>query len=312
MKCPMVSVYVCAYNQEKTIERCIESILAQTYSNKEIIIINDGSTDGTSELLKKYSRCCKVINKKNEGISLSRKKAISECNGSFVATVDADDYVGPKWLEIAMKIIIKTKSDVAMMGFESVNNNGNRLLFGLRKNYKYKVKSGIEVTKLLSRDILKNMCWGYIAAKSLCLDSLRLFDGISYYEDVAVTYNIMINAKKVVFIPGQYYFYVKNENSITKSPSIRQIKDLEKIRGEIEANLISKYPEIVKSWNFHILIMEYQIASLISNNKIKMNKLRLLILNNIPLKINFFEKIKIALIRTNIYSYVYKLLKKIR
>lgn len=312
MKYPKVSVYVCVYNQENTIERCLNSILRQTYNNKEIVVINDGSTDKTGNILKRYSETCKILYQENKGLSLSRKKAIEECTGEYIASVDADDYVSKKWLEKAMEALLTTKANVAMMGFQSVKNNGSKLIFGLNKNYKYEIKNGLEVVELLSRDKLKNMNWGYVVKRQLSLNALNSFDGIQYYEDVATTYHIMLNAGHVVFVPGQYYFYVKNEYSITRSPSIRQVEDLEKIRSNIKHDLSSRYPLIVQNWNFHIFIMEYQIISLIGNSETKLSNLRFMILSNRSPKISISENLKLFLIKVNIYKIIYRWLKKAR
>ncbi|MCH9394646.1 glycosyltransferase family 2 protein [Limosilactobacillus reuteri] len=303
------SVYVCAYNQEKNIEKCIDSILNQDYDNLEVIIINDGSTDNTLKVIEKYKNKCIIVNQTNRGLALSRKKALQICTGDYIGTVDADDYVAPNWLSSCKNAIIKTDADAIVSGFYYVNSNGKVL-----KNNSFKLanKSGKNVVELLSEDKLKNMVWSYVARANLYKNILSSFENITYYEDLASTYLIMMQSHKVVFLPDNYYYYVQHKGTITKLPSMKQVKDLEHIRHQINVNMIHQKMSFNKNWNFHIYIMEYQICSLINSRNNYLNNLRKYIIENIPERLSGLEKIKLLLIWMNAYKFLYPFAKKIK
>lgn len=103
---PKVSVIVPAYNVEHKIRECLNSILLQTYDNKEIIVVDDGSTDRTSEicdLFEKKHDCIKVIHQKNKGVSVARNVAMNNSSGTYIVFVDSDDVVEPQYIDELMK-----------------------------------------------------------------------------------------------------------------------------------------------------------------------------------------------------------------
>ena len=99
---PFITVLVTAYNVSEYINRCIDSILSQTYKNFELLIINDGSTDNTLEMLQQYKSNphVQLINKANGGVSSARNMGIKVAKGSYIAQVDGDDYVSKDWLRV--------------------------------------------------------------------------------------------------------------------------------------------------------------------------------------------------------------------
>ena len=103
---PKVSVIVPAYNVEQTITACLNSLLLQTYNNKEIIVVNDGSTDNTAEICNKFkelNECIKVVHQKNAGVSSARNRALEIATGEYIVFVDSDDTVEPSYIEELMK-----------------------------------------------------------------------------------------------------------------------------------------------------------------------------------------------------------------
>ena len=101
MKSPKVSIIIPCYNVEKYLDRCMNSLANNTYDNKEIIFINDGSNDSTSSILDNYKdkyTFVKVIHKKNEGVSKARNSGLSNADGEYVMFVDPDDYVEPNFI----------------------------------------------------------------------------------------------------------------------------------------------------------------------------------------------------------------------
>ena len=122
-----VSIIVPIYNSEKYIERCIKSILNQTYKNFELILINDGSTDKSIDILNKYKKIDKrisIIDKKNEGVAKTRNLGIQKAKGKYVMFIDNDDFINKNYVETYYKIIKEKKLDIVIGGYERVNSKG--------------------------------------------------------------------------------------------------------------------------------------------------------------------------------------------
>ena len=123
-----ISIIIPAYNCEKTISRCIDSILRQTYRDYEIIIINDGSTDNTKDICGKYkSSNIKLINRINEGPSKARNIGIKEARGDFIVFVDSDDYLDENMLYCMIKCIKENKTDIAVCGYNIIRDGRTKI-----------------------------------------------------------------------------------------------------------------------------------------------------------------------------------------
>ena len=119
----LVSVIIPAYNIEDYIGRCLDSVLSQTYKNLEIIVIDDGSSDRTGEILDDYEKKnhrMKVIHKENGGVSSARNIGIDRANGDYIGFVDGDDRVNPKLFETLVKLINGENADIAHCGYQMV------------------------------------------------------------------------------------------------------------------------------------------------------------------------------------------------
>lgn len=122
MKSPKVSIIIPCYNVEKYLDRCMNSLANNTYDNKEIIFINDGSNDSTSSILDNYKdkyTFVKVIHKKNEGVSKARNSGLSNADGEYVMFVDPDDYVEPNFIAKASQEMEHSNCDMIMFGFNT-------------------------------------------------------------------------------------------------------------------------------------------------------------------------------------------------
>ena len=127
MKEPKLSVIVSVYNTEKYIEKCLDSLLNQTYKNIEIVVINDCSTDNSLRILKKYAKKYDNIklleNKENKGLSYSRNIGLDNASGDYIGYIDSDDYIDSDYYEKMMKAIIKEKSDIVITDMKIVYEN---------------------------------------------------------------------------------------------------------------------------------------------------------------------------------------------
>ena len=119
----LVSVIIPAYNIEKYISRCLDSIIAQTYNNLEIIVVDDGSKDQTAEILDDYQKRDSriiVIHKENGGVSSARNQGLDIAKGDYIGFVDGDDLIKPNMYEVLVKLLEEENADIAHCGYQMV------------------------------------------------------------------------------------------------------------------------------------------------------------------------------------------------
>ena len=206
----MISVIVNVYNCEKYIQKCLESIINQTYKDLEILIINDGSTDGTLEICQSYKdKRIKIITTANQGLSLSRNTGINNAMGEYLYFIDADDYIEPDTIDYLYALIKKYDVEIATCGWTTVRNNK------FKKNGKKK-KSEIITSKDFLKKILFNMD-GYVAAWNK-LAKRELFEGLRFenrkQDDLLFTHKQIMRIEKMAYGNECKYYYVKHNESI--------------------------------------------------------------------------------------------------
>ncbi len=137
MKKNKVSLIIPVYNSALYIEKCLESIVNQTYKNIEVIAIDDGSKDQSLKLLKRYAKkynYFKVYSQKNLGVAKTRNKAVSLATGDYIMFVDNDDFLEKDYIERYITEILETKSDILIGGYQRVNSKNKVLFYAMPKN----------------------------------------------------------------------------------------------------------------------------------------------------------------------------------
>ena len=221
-----VSVIVPVYNNENEIERCIESLVNQTYNNIEIVCIDDGSTDSSLErleLMKKRYSNIRILAQKNMGVSSARNNGLRHCRGKYFMFVDADDYVSTKMVATMMKMAIETNCDIVSASYQFVEDGKERLVFNQWKvPFNISMNSKRALRYIYHRDRYKAI-GGYCVSKLYRRDALFLNDkplvefdeGITNCEDVLFLARCLMLAKTIVFIDNPFYYYVQNMESKT-------------------------------------------------------------------------------------------------
>lgn len=134
-KMPLVSVIIPNYNYLKYLEKCLESVFNQDYTNIEIIVVDDGSTDGSLKYLMSLHNPLKVLQQKNLGVSVARNKGILESNGEFLAFLDADDFWHPSKIGNQMRIILNSNVDLVYSGVTLVESDGVTHIGSIKPEY---------------------------------------------------------------------------------------------------------------------------------------------------------------------------------
>jgi len=261
---PKVSVIVPVYNVEKYLEKCLESLINQTLNEIEIIVVNDGSTDNSLNIIEKYAQKdyrIKIINQKNQGLSGARNSGFKLARGEYISFIDSDDWVDNDFLEKLYNSAISNNVSIAI----------STIIRKREKTQKYRVHYTEEKIYETLEDKI-NICniptccyvWNKLYKKSL-LENSEFTVG-RFYEDVLWTPEIIKKADKIITVPNTNYYYRVNNSSIVKkcqSPKKQEDsyfakKCLKKFFEDNNLNLTKKQKTITKKikYFFNIPILK--------------------------------------------------------
>ncbi len=236
----MISIIVPIYNAEKSLSRCIDSLLEQTYRDIQILLINDGSSDGSGSICEKYAERdsrIKYIVQRNGGVASARNKGIAEAAGEYIAFVDSDDCVLPNIYEMLFEAMKDTQSDLVICGYTKVAENEKRdICFG---NNRISGKTAIAeyVAKHYNEGVISSP-WNKLFKKKFIIRDFPL--GISLGEDLLFNVRYFNNIESVNIINAPLYLYYQfNENSLTSSYKERYFDDMCLICNETKEYLFA-------------------------------------------------------------------------
>lgn len=255
----LISVIVPVYNVEPYLKRCILSILAQTYSYLEIILIDDGSTDNSGKICDSFAEKnsnITVIHQKNQGLSSARNTGLDYMHGSYVTFIDSDDYIAKDYIEHLYNLSQQYHADYVACSTLKFSNKIRS------KSVHHKKNSSILV--LTPEQALENMLYhwnlsGYAHSKIYHRDifcDLRFPYG-KLFEDSAICCKAIDNAHKIVVSPYKKYYYFQRPESIVHSTFRIQKLDLLTFCEEIECYISDKYPTL-----YFAAISKYFVAAI--------------------------------------------------
>lgn len=242
----LISVIIPVFNVQEYISKCINSVINQTYTQLEIILVDDGSTDESGvlcdELVKRDVRIT-VIHQENGGLSDARNTGIKIANGDYVFFLDSDDYLSLDCLETLYNAIIEHDAEVAQTNF--YYDFPNYLLYNNNLKGKDKVFTREEAMQgLLEQEVIKNFAWGKLIRADIAKH--HLFPKGKYFEDTFWKFYIIHECKKYVAIAKPMLYYLQRSASISGTFSLRNLDQLE---GELQRltfiknNYSKKYEE---------------------------------------------------------------------
>ena len=210
----MISVIVPVYNAEKYLDRCIQSILTQTYTVFELLLINDGSTDSSGAICDRYAEQdsrVRVFHKENGGVSSARNMGLDNAKGEWIAFVDSDDWVLDSYL---YNLVSHSHNvDLVISYAEYLYSNGERK----KEEYASRMVSN-EIDVLFTENDLSwhTSPWAKLFNKKFC-DQLRFIEGMHIGEDLVFLYTYMLKSNKIyVSNDTDYIYFVESQNSLTK------------------------------------------------------------------------------------------------
>lgn len=215
----LVSVIVPVYNVEDYLARCIDSIINQSYRNIEIIVINDGSTDGSLDFLNRYSDSrLKIISKDNGGLSSARNEGLKYATGDYITFVDSDDWINVSMIEIMVAKALERAADIVCVG--NIVTDGKT--FEDNSEYKELFFCGESCLSQLLSIRIESFTWGKLYRRTIFDDyDCRFPEGYNY-EDVATSYKFFSKCERLVVIKKGLYYYYQRHNSIVRTKRLRE------------------------------------------------------------------------------------------
>lgn len=235
-----VSVIIIAYNVDKYIEKCINSVINQTLNELEVIIVNDGSTDSTLDKInnaKINDNRFIVINQSNAGVMEARKSGLNIAKGEYILFIDGDDWIEKEYIE---KLYLQTqneKYDILLFNAFSVENNIKKVMQTFNSTITDKIKSQ-PLKYLLLGEVLPTI-WSKFIRRDFINSNIKLPSNISYAEDLATVASLFMENPKIGFLNESLYNYYYRDSSISRKMSDK-VLDIDKAIDFIEKRLNEK------------------------------------------------------------------------
>lgn len=260
----LISVIIPVYKAEKYIERCICSILRQTFQNIEVILVDDGSPDKSGEICDMWAlkdKRIKVIHQKNAGAGAARNAGLRVAKGEYIGFVDSDDWIEPQMYEVMYNAIEKYSADVGMCNISSRTEFSMHESYDSRK-FPFELKNQEEMLSIFFRihgeKGILSVCRRLIH-KSVLKDFMFVEGTIS--EDVSAAYYFIVHSQRTVVTNFSFYNYYNNKKGVTKSPVT--MKDIEYIEAfkQILCDVKSRVPKFERYAYMNYIRANYTILS---------------------------------------------------
>lgn len=239
----LISVIIPVYNVEKYLERCVKSVIAQTYKNLEIILVDDGSKDNSGKLcdeLAKLDTRIKVIHKTNEGISSTRNHGMKIATGDYIGFVDSDDYIAEDMFETLYNLAEENNAEISIVSYYEMYKER---LISVRDSGKLEIMSKQEAIKELLIDTkIQSYTWNKLFKKEL-FSNLEFPTGKNF-EDIATILLLFEKCDKVVLLEKPKYYYLRRDDSIVGVRNSKTYTDYLEVIYDKYMYLKDKYPEI--------------------------------------------------------------------
>ena len=305
------SFIVPVYNTSKYLRKCLDSLIKQTFKNFEIIIVNDGSSDNSSNIISSYSskyKNIKVITQENQGLSMARNNGIKEASGKYLLFIDSDDYVEKKLLEEIDKEIEDVQVLRSQVIGEDENGNNNKIF----KERTFNSVNGYDAFKILSTYHFVETAWCYAFERTYFTENKFEFKKGAYHEDFGLIPYVIYKANKVKAINYAGYHYIKREGSIMNNDDYN--KSVKKALDMLEQYKILK--SYAKKRNTKYNLDDYYLSYISNSVIIKsrelkgkekkeyINKLKKLRVFDNVLVDTLIRKLKMFLMKININLYL--------
>ncbi len=293
----LISVIIPVYNVESYIDRCVESVISQSYDSLQIILVDDGSTDNSGDICdewrEKDSRI-EVIHKSNGGLSDARNYGLDNSRGEYITLIDSDDYVDTEYVKYLYELIKQDRCDISISSYYVSRTTGNE------DNGKGQSDAILNSAEAISKMLCDN---GFTVSACAKLYKKTLFDEIRYpvgklCEDNGTTYKLLLNAKKISYGHESHYYYCVRTDSIMTSEFSWKKFDLIDLTDQMAEDVLNVYPElrdeVIRRQLYARMSVLRQAAEdkTVNMRDMRLEELRKYILNN---KTEFYKNQKMSL-----------------
>ncbi len=232
---PLISIIVPVYKVEPFIERCLDSVITQTYRNLEIILIDDGSPDNCGAICDEYALRddrIHVFHQENRGVSASRNAGLDVVTGDYIVFVDSDDYIAPDMIEGVVREAERESADIVIFDYFIDNAKEVHAVKTLDS-----IKSLEQIQEMILMDTYPSYLWNKFYRAAL-FDNVRM--SLRKFEDLMVMPHVFLKARKITYLPVPYYYNHANNTALTSAVNV----------GNVKQNAISKYG-LFRAWAEH-------------------------------------------------------------
>lgn len=219
-KYPLISLIIPCYNAQQTLEKCLNSVVQQSYKNLEIIVIDDGSKDDTSKIYENFQNQddrIKVYKQDNSGVSKARNRGVSEATGELICFVDSDDWVETDYCKELYDLLVKENADIAIVEASYDDIEGNEIFHKPLTNEE--IFDGRRALDLLLEDqVIQSHPWGKLYKASF-FKNIRFPEDLKCFEDYSTLFKVFDKAVKVVKSNKKLYHYIQHDDSLSHNLS---------------------------------------------------------------------------------------------
>ena len=223
----MISVIIPMYNSRPVISRCIQSVMSQSYTDFEIIVIDDGSTDGGADIvmeIKKKDNRLRYIRQENGGVSRARNRGLDEARGEYICFIDSDDAVEKDYLSWLYHCIREKNCDIVMCGYREVSEN-SMVDFILSKNKMDSLHGNLREDLEILRYFISSPCMKIFKKEKIDVLHLRFREDMALAEDRYFNYQYFLQCETIAFVNRPLYYYYRNDAGLSKAVSMTGFKN---------------------------------------------------------------------------------------
>jgi len=256
----LISIVVPVYNVEAYVDASIQCMVAQTYQNLEILLVDDGSTDSSGAICKKWAEQdarVRYIYKENGGAASARNVALDVCAGQLITFVDSDDYIDENYIEVLYRSMQEENADISICGWKDETDMEKKPVDVVGDKICYnKIEA---MNKLLYQEEYDTAMWCKLYKASM-FETIRFPEG-NIYEDIAIIYKVFELAEKVVYTQYNGYHYLLRDTGTTLKKFSKKKMDLIDVADELEEYILTNLPDAASAMrskfvraNFHIYL----------------------------------------------------------
>lgn len=217
---PLISLIIPCYNAEQTLRKCLYSVIRQSYNNLEVILIDDGSTDGSAKIYEEFrlkDKRIKILKQDNAGVAKARNNGVEAATGEYICFVDSDDWVELDYCTVLYNLLKEENADIAIIEALYEDKNGN-VIFNKPTSEEMVFDGKKALALLLEDEVIQSHPWGKLYKASF-LKNINFPESLKCFEDYSTLFKVFDKAMTVVKSNKQLYHYIQHEDSLSHNLS---------------------------------------------------------------------------------------------